>query len=76
MQRVSEKPVTETLIEWLPDQKYFDDIICIRHPIVRGMEHTHHEIINDNLLKELYKISSYDPDHLPAEIKMIRFFKK
>ena len=40
------------------------------------MEHTHPEVINDKLLKELNKISEYDPDHLPAEIEIIELFKK
>ena len=66
----------EILLEWLKGQKYFEAIKCIGHRIVHGMEHTHPEIIDDDLLKELHKISNYDPDHLPAEIKMIELFKK
>ena len=66
----------EFLIEWLREQKYFDQVSCIGHRIVHGMEHTHPEIIDDSLLKELNKISEYDPDHLPAEIVIIKLFKK
>lgn len=66
----------EVLIEWLKEHKYFEAIKCIGHRIVHGMEHTRPVIIDDNLLKELYKIVQYDPDHLPAEIKMIELFKK
>ncbi len=70
------KEAAEVLIEWFKEQKYFEEIKCIGHRIVHGMEHTHPEIIDDNLLKELYKIIDYDPDHLPVEIEMIELFKK
>lgn len=70
------KEAAEFLIDWLKKQKSFDQISCIGHRIVHGMEHTHPEIIDDNLLKELNKISEYDPDHLPAEIEIIEIFRK
>ncbi|HTO15219.1 MAG TPA: acetate/propionate family kinase [Edaphocola sp.] len=70
------KEASEVLMEWLKEQKCFEEIICIGHRIVHGMEHTHSEIIDDNLLKELYKITHFDPAHLPAEIAMIELFKK
>lgn len=70
------KEVTKVLIEWLKAQKYSEKISCIGHRIVHGMDHTHPEIIDDNLLKELRKIMEYDPDHLPAEIEMIELFRK
>ena len=70
------KEAAEFLIEWLKKQKYFNEIVCIGHRIVHGMEHTHPEIIDDNLLKELNKITEYDPNHLPAEIAIIELFKK
>ena len=31
---------------------------------------------NNDLLKELKKISAFDPDHLPGEITLIEVFKK
>ncbi len=70
------KEAAELLIEWLKRQKYFEEIDCIGHRIVHGMNHTHPEIIDDRLLIELHRISEYDPDHLPAEIEMIELFKK
>lgn len=70
------KEAAEFLIDWLNKQKYFDQVSCIGHRIVHGMEHTHPEIIDDKLLKELNKISEYDPDHLPVEIEIIELFKK
>ncbi len=70
------KEAAEFLIDWLKKQEFFDRISCIGHRIVHGMEHTQPEIIDDSLLKELNKISGYDPDHLPAEIEIIELFKK
>jgi acetate kinase len=40
------------------------------------MQHTSPELITPELLKELKKISTYDPDHLPEEIKLIEVFSK
>lgn len=64
------------LVDWLKKQKSFDRVSCIGHRIVHGMAHMHPEIIDDILLKELNKISEYDPDHLPAEIVIIQLLKK
>ena len=64
------------LIEWLEKQQGFDAIKAIGHRIVHGMKHTEPELINPELLKELKKISAYDPDHLPEEIRLIEVFGK
>ena len=63
------------LIDWLEKQKNFDSVKAIGHRIVHGMQHTQPEIISDELLDELKKISNYDPEHLPEEIKLIEVFK-
>ena len=64
------------LIEWLEKQKHFDSVKAIGHRIVHGMKHTEPELITDKLLNELKKISAFDPEHLPEEIKLIEVFKK
>ncbi len=64
------------LINWLEKQEGFDSINAIGHRIVHGMKHTAPEIISSTLLKELKKISAYDPEHLPEEIKLIEVFRK
>ena len=69
------KEAAEVLIEWLKKQKDFEQIICIGHRIVHGMKHTQAKIIDEDLLNELNQIIDYDPDHLPAEIEMVRLFK-
>ncbi|MGY3053133.1 acetate kinase [Pedobacter sp. UYEF25] len=67
---------TRVFIKWLKGQKFSEEISCIGHRIVHGMEHSRPEIIDDDLLEELHKIMEYDPDHLPAEIEMIKLFKE
>ena len=64
------------LIEWLEKQEYFDSVKAIGHRIVHGMHHTEPELVTDDLVNELKKISAFDPDHLPEEIKLIEVFKK
>jgi acetate kinase len=64
------------LIDWLEKQQSFDAVKAIGHRIVHGMNHTEPELITPELLKELKKISAYDPDHLPEEIKLIEVFQK
>jgi acetate kinase len=63
------------LIDWLEKQEDFSSLSAIGHRIVQGMQHTQPEIITDDLLNELKKISAFDPDHLPEEIKLINVFK-
>jgi len=64
------------LIDWLEKQQGFDAVKAIGHRIVHGMEHTEPEMITVELMDELKKISAYDPDHLPEEIKLIEVFGK
>ena len=64
------------LIDWLEKQVDFELIKGIGHRVVQGLEHAKPEIITDELLEDLKKISAFDPDHLPDEIKMIELFRK
>lgn len=64
------------LIDWLEKQEYFDSVKAIGHRIVHGMHHTQPELVTDDLLNELKKISAFDPEHLPEEIKLIEVFQK
>ncbi|MFP5039367.1 acetate/propionate family kinase [Parasediminibacterium sp. JCM 36343] len=64
------------LVSLLEKQQEFTSIIAIGHRIVHGMQHTAPEKITPALLAELKQISSYDPEHLPEEIKLIELFGK
>jgi acetate kinase len=64
------------LFDWLEKQENFGSVKTIGHRIVYGMKHTKPEIISSKLLNELKKISVFDPEHLPEEIKLIEVFGK
>ena len=64
------------LIDWLQKHTAFDRVKAIGHRIVHGMDITQPTLVDDNLLKRLKDISSYDPDHLPGEIALIEVFRK
>lgn len=66
----------EWLVTWLKKETELIDIVAIGHRIVQGMEHIEPQKITDQLLKQLKEISDFDPEHLPAEIKMIEVFSK
>ena len=40
------------------------------------MKHTEPELVTQELLDELHRISPYDPDHLPREIELIETFRQ
>ena len=63
-------------MDWLDYKIDFSTINGVGHRIVFGMQHTKPEIITQELLDELYRFSSFDPDHLPAEIDLIETFRK
>jgi acetate kinase len=63
------------LIDWLEKQVDFEVVKGIGHRVVQGLDHTKPEKITDELLDDLKKISAYDPEHLPEEIKMISIFR-
>ncbi|SDD88777.1 acetate kinase [Pricia antarctica] len=64
------------LVDWLEKQQDFTSVSAIGHRIVHGMQHTEPELITDQLLNKLKKISDFDPEHLPEEIRLIEVFKK
>jgi acetate kinase len=62
------------LIDWLAQKFNFAHIFAVGHRVVHGMQHTQAERVTPDLLSELHRISSYDPEHLPAEIELIETF--
>jgi len=67
----SREAAANFLLDWLQDQGYLVALRAIGHRLVHGMQHTAPERITPELLADLRKISAYDPEHLPAEIKLI-----
>jgi acetate kinase len=64
------------LIDWLEEQNGFSSVVAVGHRVVHGMNHTGPELITQELLNELHRITPYDPDHLPTEIELIEVFRK
>lgn len=62
------------LTGWLEKQPEFSSISAIGHRIVFGMQETEPQEITPELLTYLKKISPYDPEHLPEEMKLITHF--
>ena len=70
------KSAANSLIDWLEKQEGFASVQAVGHRVVHGMKHTEPELVTPKLLKELHRISPYDPDHLPREIELIEVFRQ
>ena len=70
------KSAANFLIDWLEKQNGFDSIQAVGHRVVHGMKHTEPEIVTQDLLDELHRISPNDPDHLPREIELMETFRQ
>jgi len=64
------------LIDWLEKKIDFSLISGIGHRVIFGMKHTKPELITQELLDELHRISPYDMDHLPAELELIEVLRQ
>ena len=59
------------LVPWLDEQVGLSSIDAIGHRVVHGMQHTSPELVTDELLNDLRRISACDPQHLPSEIALM-----
>jgi acetate kinase len=73
---VDHKSAASVLIDWLEEQKAFASIRAVGHRVVHGMTHSEPELVTPELMDELHRITPYDPDHLPREIKLIQAFRE
>jgi len=64
------------LMEWIEEQHGFAALKAVGHRVVHGMQHTEPELVTQELLDELHRISPYDPEHLPSEIELIEVFRQ
>ena len=64
------------LLDWIERQPAFESVRAVGHRVVHGMTHTAPELVTQELLDELNRISPYDPDHLPSEIELIETFRR
>ena len=64
------------LIDRLEKKFSLTSVSAVGHRVVHGMNHTEPESVTQGLLDDLNRISSYDPDHLPGEIELIKVFRQ
>jgi acetate kinase len=70
------KSAANFLMDWLEEQNSFGSVRAVGHRVVHGMQHTAPEVVTQELLEELHRISPNDPDHLPREIELIETFRR
>ncbi len=70
------KSAVNFLIDWLEGQKSFESVRAVGHRVVHGMQYTAPELVTQELLDELRRLSPIDPDHLPREIELIEALRK
>ncbi len=67
----------EALIEWLEKHVGYEALRGVGHRVVHGGPHYHRpELITDELIAELRRLSPLDVDHLPGEIALIERFQR
>jgi len=70
------KSAARSLIDWLEEENCFESVRAVGHRVVHGMQHTAPELVTQELMDELYRISPYDPDHLPGAIELIKTLRQ
>jgi len=62
----------KALFGWFESNNYDRDIGAVGHRIVHGgIKYREHQILNQELIEELRKLSPFDPEHLPGELKAV-----
>ena len=70
------KSTANYFIEWLEGKTEFSSISGVGHRVVFGKHFTNPALITHEIVEELKHFTSYDPDHLPAEIEIIEAVRK
>jgi acetate kinase len=65
-----------SLMDWLEQQTSFESVRAVGHRVVHGMQRLVPELVTQELLDELHRISPYDPEHLPGEIELIEAIRQ
>ena len=73
--KTTDHPATiNFLLDWLENEPAIAGVQAVGHRIVHGLTHSEPEKVTPDLLKELHRITPYDPEHLPGEIALIEAF--
>lgn len=65
------QPAPIILLNWLETKMKFSAVKGVGHRVVHGMNFTESQLVTPLLLRELHRISPYDPEHLPLEIQVM-----
>ena len=72
IQAANHEQAAEQLIAWLAGVVRLDDVTAVGHRVVHGgPRYGSAQLVTAELIAELKRIASWDPDHLPAEIRLI-----
>ena len=61
----------DALLDWLERRREFATVVAIGHRVVHGMQHNAPERVTRALLRELRAVIAFDPEHLPAQIRLM-----
>lgn len=65
----------EPLLACIKDKLVHDPLLAIGHRVVHGGTHYREpQVVTPAVMEELQRLSVYDPEHLPAEIELIKGF--
>jgi len=68
--------IADRLAQKLEAQSHRAAPDAVGHRVVHGMLHTQPERVSPDLLTELRRIASFDPEHLPREIELIEAMQR
>ena len=66
----------EPLLACIKDHLAENPIVAIGHRVVHGGRYREPQLVTPAVMEELQRLSGYDPEHLPAEIELIREFAR
>ena len=68
---------TESLLEWLSQNVGMEQLWAVGHRVVHGgLRYNKPELVTPRMLEELKRISPYDPEHMPSEIRLMEAFSQ
>lgn len=76
LEGADDRSAANALIDALEKRGVLASLRAVGHRVVHGMNHTEPEVVTDELIADLERISPLDPEHLPGEIELIRIFRE
>jgi acetate kinase len=64
------------LMTWLESQRWIGEVRAVGHRVVHGMTRTEPQRATAELIEELKRIGTLDPEHIPQEVELVEAFCK